>query len=252
MVRSKLGVVCRRIAGLFIVLAAASSLSAQKSTPLSRLDLPLEQRLDLPRGVSSASLKLTDFASFIATSFKVPLLVETPAPVPDLQIQAGTYTARQLLDAALAQLPRFQWKDEEGIAHIYQTGLVKSPGNLLNVRIPEFSFPHDVGEFMYYFRPCISSVIQGYGCRGGIFTGFQWPKLQQSGLPLGQNFHAVLARDILLAALKTNGRFYVLIAFERIEPNLKSQFPFRNWFAESLEVAEPSPIWVQTPKPRGR
>jgi hypothetical protein len=244
--------VYRGIAGLFIVLAAASSLSAQKGTVFSRLDLPLEQRLDLPQGVASATLTLTDFASFIATSFKVPLLVETPAPVPDLQIHAGTYSARQLLDAALDQLPRFQWRDEEGVAHIYQTGLVKSPGNLLNVRIPEFSFPHDVGEFMYYFRPCISSVVQGYGCRGGVYTGFQLPKLQQGALPPGQNFHDVLARDILLAALKTNGRFYVLIAFERIEPNLKSQFPLRNWFAESLEMAEPSPISVQTPKPRGR
>jgi hypothetical protein len=242
---SKLDVVQRRSAELFIVLAA-SALSAQTATVVSPLDLQLEQRLDLPQRVASASLRLTDFASFVATTYKVPLLVETPASVPDLNTPAGTYTARQLLDAALDKLPGFQWKDEDGVAHIYQTRLVTSSGNLLNVRIPEFSVPEDVGEFMYYFRPCINSVIQGYGCRGGIYTGFQLPKLQQGRLPPGQNFREALAREILLAALKTNGRFYVLIAFEGTEPKLKSQFPFGNWFAESLEMAEPSPLWVQT------
>jgi hypothetical protein len=240
-----------RIVGLVIVLAA-STLSAQTTTAVSRLDLSLEQRLDLPQRVASACLRLTDFVSFIATSFKVPLLVETPAQVPNLQIPAGTYTARQLLDAAMDQLPGFQWKDEEGVAHIYEKRLVRASGNLLNVRIPQFSFPHDVGEFMYLFRPCVSSVIQGYGCRGGAYTGFQLPKLKQGRLPLGQTFKDAIARDILMAALKTNGRFYLLIAFEGTEPKLKSQFPLENWFGESLEVAEPSPLWVQTPKIRSR
>src|SRR3984893_2247701 len=112
-----------RIAALLIVLAA-STVSAQTSAPVSRLDLPLEQRLDLPERVASVPLRLTDFVSFIATSFKVPLLVETPAPIPNLQTPAGTYTARQLLDAAMAQLPGFQWKDEGGVAHLYEKRLV--------------------------------------------------------------------------------------------------------------------------------
>ena|ERR1700721_121959 len=81
-----------RIVGLLIVLAAGT-LSAQSTTAVSRLDLSLEPRLDLPQRVASASLRLTDIVSFIATSFKVPLLVETPAQVPNLQIPAGTYTA---------------------------------------------------------------------------------------------------------------------------------------------------------------
>ena len=57
---------------------------------------------------------------------------------------------------------------------------------------------------------------------------------------------------ILLTALKVNGRFYVLIAYEGTEPKLRSQFPLENWFGESLEVAEPSPLWVQKPKARSR
>jgi hypothetical protein len=77
-----------RIVGLVIVLAA-STLSAQTTTAVSRLDLSLEQRLDLPQRVASASLRLTDFVSFIATFFKVPLLVETPAQVPNLQHPRG-------------------------------------------------------------------------------------------------------------------------------------------------------------------
>jgi hypothetical protein len=150
------------------------------------------------------------------------------------------------------QLSEFEWKDEGGVAHIYDKRLVRSSGNLLNVRIHQFEFPHDVGEFMYYFRPCISATLQGYDCQVGAYTGFQLPQLKQGRLPFGQNFDGVLARDILLAALKVNGRFYVLIAFEGTEPKLNSQFPFQNWFAESLEVAEPSPLWVQTPKTHGR
>jgi hypothetical protein len=37
-------------------------LSAQTTTAVSRLDLSLEQRLDLPQRVASASLRLTDLA----------------------------------------------------------------------------------------------------------------------------------------------------------------------------------------------
>jgi hypothetical protein len=240
-----------RIVALLIALAA-STMSAQTGVPVSRIDLPLEQRLDLPQRIASVPLRLTDFVSFIATSFKVPLLVETPAPVPDLETPEGTYSARQLLDLATHRLPGFEWKDEDGVAHIYNKRLVRASGNLLNVRIHQFTFPHDVGEFMYYFRPCISATLQGYDCRGGSYSGFQLPQLKKGQLPFGQNFDGVLARDILLAALKLNGRFYVLIAFEGTVPKLKSQFPFQNWFAESLEVAEPSPLWVQTPKARSR
>jgi hypothetical protein len=134
------------------------------------------------------------------------------------------------------------------VAHIYEKRLVHSSDNLLNVRIPQFAFPHDVGEFIYLFRPCIDSVIQGYGCKGGAYTGFQLPQLKQGGLMYGQTFTNELARDILLAALKMNGKFYVLIAFEGTKPKLRSEFPFKNWFTESLEVAEPSLLWVQTPK----
>ena len=230
----------------------ASPSCAQTTRASAPLDQPLELRLDLPRRVASASLRVTDFVSFIATTFKVPSLVETPALVPDLNTPEGTYSARQLLDMAILQLPKFKWKDEGGVAHIYEKHLVTSSGNLLNVRIPQFSFPRDVGEIMYLFRPCIDSVIQGYGCRGGAYSGFQFPKLRQGGLPYGQAFINEEARIILLTALKANARFYVLIAFEGTQPKLRSEFPFANWFAESLEIDEPSPMWVQTPKGRTR
>jgi len=240
-----------RIAVLLVAVFTSPSWAQAKSAP-SPLGLPLEQRLDLPRRVASESLSLTDFVSFIATTFKVPLLVETSAPTPDLKTPEGTYSARQLLDVAISQLARFEWKDEGGVAHIYGRSLVASSGNLLNVRIPQFSFPHDVGEFMYLFRPCINSVILGYGCRGGLYTGFQLPKLKQGELPYGQTFTNEAARSILLTALKANGRFYIGIAFEGSQPKLRSQYPLANWLAESLEIDEPSPIWVQTPKSRTR
>jgi hypothetical protein len=181
-------------------------------------------------------LKLTDFASFIATSFKVPLMVETSAPVPDLQIQAGTYSARQLLDAAVAQLPRFKWKDEEGIAHIYQTGLVKSPGNLLS-----FHFPMTWGSLCTISAPVSVPSSRGTDVEAASTLDFG-----------GRDFNRADCRWDKTSTPCLPGTSCWLLAFESIEPNLKSQFPFRNWFAEALEVAEPSPIWVQTPKPHGR
>ena len=105
---------------------------------------------------------------------------------------------------------------------------------------------------MYLFRPCIYSVIQGYGCPGGAYSGFQLPKLRHGGLPYGRAFTNEEARIILLAALKANGRFYVLIAFEGAQPKLRSEYPLANWFAESLEIDEPSPMWMQTPKGQTR
>src|SRR2546430_5169136 len=118
-----------RIVALLIVLAA-SMVSAQTSIPVSRLELPLEQRLNVPQRVASISLRLTDFVSFIATSYKVPLLVGTPAPVPDVETPDGSYTARQLLDLAMRHLPSFEWKNEAGVAHIYDKRLLRSSGNL--------------------------------------------------------------------------------------------------------------------------
>lgn len=241
-----------RITVLLTVILVSACCGRRTSAFVSRLDLPLEQRLDLPQRVASVPLQLTDFVSFIATSFKVPLLVETTAPVPHLRTPEGTYSARQLLDLAMNQLFAFEWKDEAGVAHIDQKRLVVSSGNLLNIRIRHFAFPANVGEFMYYFRPCIWATIQGCDCLGGAYSSFQLPKLERGRLPLFQNFRDSLARDILLAALQENGRFYVLIAFEGTEPSVKSDYPFLNWFAESLEVAEPSPLWVQNPKHRVR
>jgi len=233
---------------LKVVVSPSQVLTMPTVTPVR---LPLDQRLDLPHCVASASLRLTDFVSFIATTFKVPLLVETPFTVQELKTPTGIYSARQLLDIAASQLRGFEWKNEGGVAHIYDKRLLSSSGNLLNVHIPRFEFPRTVGEFTYYFRPCISSVIQGYACGGGIFTGFQVPKLKHGGLPQGQIFTNEVARKILLTALQVNGRFYVLIAFENAHPKLRSQYPFMNWFAESLEIAEPSPMWVQLPKASG-
>ena len=190
-----------RITAALTVIVVSVCCGRRTSASVSRLDLPLEQRLDLPERVASVPLELTDFVSFIATSFKVPLLAEMTAPVPDLKTPEGTYSARQLLDLPMRQLSGFEWKDEAGVAHIYQKHLAVSSGNLLNVRIRHFAFPADVGEFMYYFRPCIWATIQGYDCLGGAYSGFQLPKLERGRLPLFQNFRDSLARDILLAAL---------------------------------------------------
>jgi len=118
--------------------------------------------------------------------------------VPDLKTPEETYTARQLLDLTMHQLSGFEWRDEAGVAHIYQKRLAVSSGNLLNVRIRYFTFPADVGEFMYFFRPRIWATIQGYDGLGAVYTGFMLPKLERGRLPL-QNFRDYLARDSLLA-----------------------------------------------------
>jgi hypothetical protein len=233
-----------RIAAALILLA--SSLTGAQAAP-SRLEMPLRERLDAPQRIAAASVRLTNFAGFIATSFKVPLLVETTSPVPDLKIPAGTYSPRQLLDSAVRQLHGFAWRDEDGVAHLYNRQLVKSPGNILNVRIHRFSFPGNVAEFLYDFRPCISGTIQGYGCAGGM-AGILPADLERESLPKFTTFKDVSARAILLAALKENGRFYVLIAFESPQPKLTSDYPYLNWFSQSLVPTEPAPMWVQTPK----
>jgi hypothetical protein len=225
------------------------AIPSQNQAVQSRVDLPLEARLDLPQRVAGSSLRLKDFVSFIATSFKVPLLVEIPNPIPDIDMLDGLFSARQLLDSAIQQMPGYEWQDVAGVAHIYEKLLVRSQGNLMNVVIPRFAFPNDVGVFMWLFRPCVNSVIQGFDCGAGVYTGFQSPKLKQGRLPYMQVFSHETARNILLTALKENGKFYVLIAFESNNPKLKSKYPSANWFAESLEVDEPAPMWIQ-PVPR--
>src|SRR5690242_10241634 len=152
----------RTVALLLLILVSGFASGEQRMR--SRLELPLPQRLDAPQAVASASLRLTDFVGFIGNSYKVPLLVETTSPVPDLTIPAGTFSARQLLDIAVRQLPGYEWEAENGVAHLYRTALVGWRGNLLNVHIHRFYFPKDVGNFVLKFPNCIHSTIQGYGC----------------------------------------------------------------------------------------
>jgi hypothetical protein len=127
--------------GVALLLTLYSAVIWALRSPTPRIDMPLEDRLELPQGVSSASLRLTDFVGFIATSYKVPMLVEFAYPQPDVLIAGGSYTARQLLDQAVSQLHGYRWKSENGVAHLYQSELVKSTGNLLNVKLKKFYLP---------------------------------------------------------------------------------------------------------------
>jgi hypothetical protein len=236
------------------VLCAAASIlfaSAQQLRAASRLELSLQQRLDAPQTIASASVTLRDFVGFIGNSFKVPLLVETASPVPDLTIPAGTYSARQLLDIGVRQLRGYEWKNEGGVAHLYQPELVRSQGNLLNVKIHMFFFPKNVADFIWYFRHCIHATTQGYDCvSGGLMIGMKPPGLENEPLPYAEVFEDVAARAILLRALQASGRFYVLIAYESTRPKLASDFPYLNWFTQSLVPPEPAPMWIQRPQRR--
>jgi len=238
--------------GIAVLCLAASILfaSPQQVRAASRLDLSLQQRLEYPQAIASASVTLRDFVGFIGNSYKVPLLVEAVSPVPDLIVPAGTYSARQLLDIAVRQLHGYEWKSEGGVAHLYERGLVMSRGNLLNVKIHMFFFPKNVADFILYFRACIDSTIQGYRCSGVVITGIEPPGLKIEPLPYAEVFEHVTARAVLLRALQANGRFYVLIAYASTRPKLTSDFPFLNWFTESLVPAKPSPMWIQRPKRR--
>jgi hypothetical protein len=229
---------------MLFTLAAVITYPAQaRPQSAQRLALPLEQRLDVPLRVSSATLKLTEFAAFVATSFKVPLLVESPLAVEGLKSPKGTYSARQLLNVVVRQRPELDWEDVGGVAHIFDKRLVRSRGNLLNVRIRWFAYSKDVGETLYMFRACVSATIKGFGCETSVNAGFALPHLQDGALPKGQTFENASVREILLTALKQNGRFWILIGFDGHVPKLESEFPFLHWYNESLEVNEAPILW---------
>jgi hypothetical protein len=232
------------------LLLATSLVASGQQTANSRLQLPLAQRLDAPLKVGSASVKLSDFVGFIATIFKVPLLVETTSPVPDVTIPAGTFSARQLLDIAVHQMRGYKWQSESGVAHIFQPELASAIGNLLNVKVDRYYFPQTLADFDLEFRACIHTSLQGLGCLTSPITGVIPAWLSHERLPYLEPFRNVTARTILLKALAANGHFYVLIAFEGRHPKRTSDFPFLNWFTQSLVPDEPSAMRVQRPNGR--
>ncbi len=139
-------------------------------SPQARLALPLGQRLDTPLNHTSASFRLTDFVSFIATSYKVPVLAEVVAPVPDVQVPVGTHTARQLLDYVVGRLPGYAWDDDDGVANIFQVDLRKAPGNVLNQPTNHFDVPSNVWEFNSKFRSCQWDIAHQQDCGGRVWT----------------------------------------------------------------------------------
>jgi hypothetical protein len=203
----------------------------------------LHDRLQLSQGVSSASLRLTDFVGFIATSYKVPMLAEVTCPQPDVTITAGTYTAQQLLDRTVSQLHGYRWKSENGVAHLYQSQLVKSRGNLLNVKLKKFYLPGNVTEFIEILRSCVANRAGGYGCAAASpSTGCVACGLEKEPLPHLERFDEVTARAVLLRALQANGRFFVFIRFDTIHPKLNSDTQYANWFVQSLLPDNAAPI----------
>lgn len=84
----------------------------------------------------------------------------------------------------------------------------------------------------------------------GPITSVVPARLSHERLPYLEPFRNVPARVILLKALAANGHFFVLIAFESRDPKRTSDFPFLNWFTQSLVPDETSPMWVQRPQGR--
>jgi len=225
-----------------ITLWTFSLFASAQQTSNSRLNLSLEQRFNSRLRVTAVSVTLPDFVGFIATAYKVPLLVETTSPVPDVHIPAGTFSARQLLDNVVG---RYTWQQEKGVAHVFQPVLARASGNLLNITVERFYFPRNVADFHTTFRSCLYSMTKKHRCTGGVVTEIIPAWMSKESLPYLEPFKNARARTILLSALALNTHFYVLIAFRSTHPDESSEFPFRNWFTESLVPDEPSPIWVQ-------
>jgi hypothetical protein len=231
----------KRAVPVLLMLSAAAMWAQQSPTP--RIDIPVQERLELPQRVSSASLRLTDFVGFIATSYKVPMLVEFVYPQPTLTVMAGTYSARQLLDHAVSQLHGYRWKSENGVAHLYHSQLVKWRGNLLNVKLRKFYLPVNVTEFIRTLRSCVANTAGGYGCTAAsVSSGCVACGLEKESLPYLERFDEVTARAVLLRALQANGRFFIVIAFDSVHPKLSSDVPFLNWFTQSLVPDKAAPM----------
>lgn len=189
------------------------------------------------------SLRLTDFVGFIATSYKVPMLVEFAYSQPDVLIAGGSYTAGQLLDQAVSQLRGYRWAPENGVAHLYQSQLVKSKGNLLNVKLKKFYLPGNVTEFIEILRSCVANSARGYGCAAASpSTGCVACGLEKEPLPYRERFDEVSARAVLLRALQTNGRFFVFIRFDTIHPKSNRDTQHAKWFVKSLVPDNAAPM----------
>jgi hypothetical protein len=241
-----------RVAILLICLALVYAGCSKRTdegqpTPQARLALPLKQRLDVPLNHTAANFRLTDFVSFIATSYKVPLLAEVVAPVPDVQIPAGSHTARKLLDYVVSRLPGYAWDDDQGIANIFEVDVRKAAGNILNLPVHYFMVPPNVWEFNAEFRLCLWNIAKQQGCSGGVIDEVGQPELRKEALGVG-SFHDAPAGTILRTVLRENGRFHVLMAYSSRRPKLGDSFVFENWYTQSLVPDEPLPIWIQIPK----
>lgn len=215
----------------------------------SRPNLSLDRRLDIPVVVVPVRGKLTDLVSFVATTYKVPVLAEIVAPNPDISIPGGTYTARQLVDITVRAIPSYRWQNQDGVAHICQRRVVDARGNLLNLRIHRFMTPQNVRDFNMIFRACLKSTVQGFGCMGAVITEITPAFFEKEKLGI-EIFKDRTAREVLLWALQDNGFCYVVLGYPNSRPKLPgdAEFTFVNWHLRSLRTQEPDPIWIQSPR----
>ena len=199
----------------------------------------------------SKSGDLAEVLSFLAHTYRLPLIAELAQPLPKVTIAANKQRVPQVFDSLMQQAPGYAWAWENGVVHVFNKRLLTQSKNFLNWRLTNFISPIDLGTFSSALPTQLHNLEIGYHGLGSVGNGLIPQKLQQILLP-GQTFRNASARQILFSTAQSSKQFYSIVVFPNAHPrtHADAEFAFQNWFWRAIGDQSSQHIYAQKPPSR--
>jgi hypothetical protein len=192
----------------------------------------------------------------VSAQFRLPLGVEwtkNAAALKTIRFSRDRATIAEIIDAVVSACPGYEWRNEDGIIHVFGRDVVKDSRNPLNITIPSFDpAPESVGFANNNLYRLVSHAVRHPEWASGIVGSlFGYPG--EPVFPLAAQNVSVRAilDEIVTAGLAT--------AVPRMQRNWIVTFPAQPMLSGTgfLEVApvlkinavdvEDQPFWILLP-----
>lgn len=214
-----------------ICLICISSVASTALGAKLRRQAPTDRGVDVREEWRGFHGKLSELVPRVAELYGLPMLIAVAQSTDtDIDIPAGTISAREILDTVVRMNPEYVWKPEDTAIYFYNRSLKESPNCFLNWKIKSFTIEKSVADVDLILRAELAKVRYGVQGEGGTVIGLRSTELAAHSLPRIV-LHNVTAAEILLRVLSIDHGFYSMVTFPAIRPNRERDLnaAFASW-----------------------